>query len=201
MQLPLPLLPLRGSVPLTGVLACLTPACWSTPGVGLEGSCCVLFLSACSVHCFPCCRLPWGFRVTGGLYFCFPGGVGWASALPFFFWASPAPPACWGSWGFCSLCQRAPVAVLSAWFAGGVPLLPYFFHYLRVVCFWPTVSQEFVGCEGGLSCPSWFVILFLCLLVLHLFWSWGGFWSQVGGPSCDSWFWTLLMLGHTFMTP
>ena len=32
------LLPLRGSAPLTGELACLTPVCWSTPGVGLEGS-------------------------------------------------------------------------------------------------------------------------------------------------------------------
>ena len=45
---------------------------------------------------------------------------------------------------------------------------------LEWVCFWPTVSQVFVGCEGGLGCPSWFVILFLCLLILHLFWGWGG---------------------------
>ena len=37
-QLPLPLLPLLGSAPLTGASACLTPVCWSTPGVGLEGS-------------------------------------------------------------------------------------------------------------------------------------------------------------------
>ena len=37
-QLPLPLLPLRGSAPLTGASACLTPVCWSTPEVGLEGS-------------------------------------------------------------------------------------------------------------------------------------------------------------------
>ena len=37
-QLPLPLLPLRGSAPLTDASACLTPVCWSTPGVGLEGS-------------------------------------------------------------------------------------------------------------------------------------------------------------------
>ena len=28
------------------------------------------------------------------------------------------------------------------------------------VCFWPTVSPAFVGCEGGLGCPSWFVIFF-----------------------------------------
>ena len=60
-------LPLRGSAPLPGELACLTPACWSTPRVGLEGSCCVLFLRACSVRCFVCCGFPYGFRVTGGL--------------------------------------------------------------------------------------------------------------------------------------
>ena len=69
--------------------------------------------------------VPWGFQVTGGLYFCFPGDVSWASALPFFFWASP----CWGSWCFAT-CQGAPVEVCSAWFAGEVPLLP--FPYLRV---------------------------------------------------------------------
>ena len=27
--------------------------------------------------------------------------------------------------GFCTLCQGAPVEVWSAWFAGGVPLLPF----------------------------------------------------------------------------
>ena len=27
------------------------------------------------------------------------------------------------------------------------------------------------------------------------------FWSRVGGSSCDSWFCSLLMLGHTFLTP
>ena len=92
-QLPLPLLPLQGSVPLPGASACLTPVCWSTPGIVLEGSllrhlgflpCAVLFLRACSVRCFPCCRFPSGFQVTGCLSFCFPGDVGWASALPFF---------------------------------------------------------------------------------------------------------------------
>ena len=46
--------------------------------------CAMLFLRACSVRCFPCCRFPWGFQVTGCLSFCFPGDVGWASALPFF---------------------------------------------------------------------------------------------------------------------
>ena len=37
-QLPLKLLPLWGSAPLACVSACLTPVCWSTPGVRLEGS-------------------------------------------------------------------------------------------------------------------------------------------------------------------
>ena len=37
-QLPLPLLPLRGSAPFPGASACLAPVCWSTPGVALEGS-------------------------------------------------------------------------------------------------------------------------------------------------------------------
>ena len=37
-QLPLPLLPLWGSAPLTGASAYLYPVCWSTPAVGLVGS-------------------------------------------------------------------------------------------------------------------------------------------------------------------
>ena len=36
--IPLLLLPLRGSAPLAGASTCLTPVCWSTPEVGLEGS-------------------------------------------------------------------------------------------------------------------------------------------------------------------
>ena len=51
-------LPLQGSAPLPDELACLTPACWSNPRVGLEGSCCVLFFRASSVHCLPCCGFP-----------------------------------------------------------------------------------------------------------------------------------------------
>ena len=55
---PLPLLPLRSSAPLPGASACLTPVCWSTPGIVLGGyvlchlvflPCAVLFLRACSV--------------------------------------------------------------------------------------------------------------------------------------------------------
>ena len=40
----------------------------------------------------------------------------------------------------CTLCQGVPVAVLSAWFAGGVPLLP--FPYLRWVYFWLRCLQS-----------------------------------------------------------
>ena len=120
-----------GFCTFVGCVSLLTPACWSTPGVGLEGSCCVLFLRDCSVRCFPCCRFPQGFLVTLGLYFCFPGDVGWASALPFFFfWASPAPLACWGSWGF-TPCVR--VLQLRCGMLGlqmGFPCC--LFHYLRV---------------------------------------------------------------------
>ena len=88
-QLPLPLLPLRGSVPLTGASVCLPPVCWSTPGVALEGSllCHLVFShvpcsssgpAACAA--FPAAGSLGGFQVTGCLSFCFPGDVGWASA-------------------------------------------------------------------------------------------------------------------------
>ena len=154
-QLPLPLLLLRGSAPLAGASACLTPVCWSTPEVGLEGSLlrhlvfshvpCSSSGSAGSLGVFPVTRC----------LSCFPGDVGWASALPFFFCASPAPLACRGSWGF------APcVRVLQLWWCllglkVRSPCCPSL--TLGWVCFWPAVSQTFVGCEGGLGCPSWFV--------------------------------------------
>ena len=49
--------------------------------------------------------------------------------------------ACLLGWlGFCTLCQGVPVAMLSAWFAGGVPLLP--FPYLRWVYFWLRCLQS-----------------------------------------------------------
>ena len=63
--------------------------------------------------------------------------------------------------------------MLSAWFAGGVPLLP--FAYLRVGVLLAKVSPEFVGYEGGFGCPSWFFILFRCLLVHLLFLELGWF--------------------------
>ena len=124
------------------------------------------------MHCFSCCRLPSGFPVTGVLSFCFPGDVGWASALPFFFWASPALLPCWGSWGFAPCVRVLQLRCCLLRLQVRSPCCPSL--TLEWLCFWPTVSQVFVGCEGGLGYPSWFVILFLCLLVLHLFWGWGG---------------------------
>ena len=109
------------------------------------GSRCVLFLRACSLRCFPC---------------------GWFSGLLLL-------RLLVGLVGLCTLCQGAPVAVLSAWFADGVPLLP--FLSLGVGVLLAGVSPEFMGCEGGLGCPLWFVILFLCLLVLHHFLELGWF--------------------------
>ena len=109
--------------------------------------CAVLFLRAC--------RFPWGFQVTGCLSFCFPGDVGWASALPFFFCASPAPLACRGRRGYAP-CVRV---LQLRWCLLGLkvrsPCCPSL--TLGWVCFWPAVSQAFVGCEGSLCCPSWFV--------------------------------------------
>ena len=98
--------------------------------------------------------------------------MGWASALPFFFWASPAPLACWGSWGFAPCVRVLQLRCCLLGLQMRSPCCPSL--TLEWVCFWPTLSQVFVGCEGGLGCPSWSVILFVCLLVLHLFWGWGG---------------------------
>ena len=49
-----PLLPLRGSAPLQGGLACLSPVCWSTLWCGWRGL--AAPFSSVSVRCFPCCR-------------------------------------------------------------------------------------------------------------------------------------------------
>ena len=86
-------------------------------------------------------------------------------------------------------CGAFPAAgylgVFQSWVDGAVTLLP--FPYLRVgvllVC---SVSGVCGLRRGGLGCPSWFVILFLCLLSFT-FSGVGVAWSQVCGPSCDSW--------------
>ena len=81
-----------GFCPFPSGLACLSPVCWSTLWCGWRGLAATFF--SVSVRCFPCCR-----------YF----GI---------FWASPAPLACWGGWGFAPcvrvfqlMCQGVPVDV------------------------------------------------------------------------------------------
>ena len=108
-QLPLPLLPLGGSGPLTGASACLTPVCWSTPGVGLEGSLLrhlVFSHVPCSSSGPTACA---AFPAAGSLgVFRSPGVcpsaslVTWVGLRPFpsFFYASLAPLACRGSRGY-----------------------------------------------------------------------------------------------------
>ena len=100
----------------------------------------VLFLRACSVHCFPCCRFPWGFQVTGCLSF-FLGDVGWASALPFFFYAYPALLACRGRRGYAPCVRVLPLRWCLLGLKVGSPCCPYL--TLGWVCFWPAVSQAF----------------------------------------------------------
>ena len=189
-QLPLPLLPHRGSATF------LAPVCWSTPAVvpcGWVGGVFAVSLGFSHVPCsssgpaacaaFPAVGSLGVFPVTRCLSFCFPGDVGWASALPFFFCASPALLACRGRLGYAP-CVRV---LQLRWCLLGLtvrsPCCPSL--TLGWVCFWPMVFQVFVGCDGGLGCPSWFVILFLCLLSFT-FSGVGMAWSQVCGPSCDS---------------
>ena len=117
-QLPLPLLPLQGSAPLMGASACLAaPVCWSTPGVGLEGSLLrhlVFSHVPCSSSGPAACAV---FPAAGSLrVFWSPGVcpsaslVTWVGLSPsLLLWASPAPLVCWGSWGLhpvsgCSSC-------------------------------------------------------------------------------------------------
>ena len=65
----------------------------------------------------PAAAYPWGvfaFSVTGCLTYCCFDGIGWAATLTLYFCASPAPAGLQGFAGFCTLCQGAPVGVVSA---------------------------------------------------------------------------------------
>ena len=162
-----------GFCPLTGWVSMFVSSLLVYSSVWLEGSCCDFFLSACAL--FSLLQVHWDF-------------LGFSCS------------ACLLGWlGLYTLCQGVPVAVLSAWFAGGVPLLP--FPYLRWVYFWLRCLQSLWAMKAvsaalhGSSSSSG-----VCWSI-YFFWSWGGFWSRVGGSFCDSWFWSLLMLGHTFLTP
>ena len=159
-QLPLPLLPLRGSAPLTGALACLTPVCWSTPGVGLEGSLLRHFVFShvpCSSSGPAACA---AFPAAGYLrVFRSPGVCPSASLVT---WVGlQSFPSFSGLLllllfaGVAGVLHRVRVLQLRCCLLGlqvRSPCCPSF--TLEWVCFWPTVSQVFVGCEGGLGCPS-----------------------------------------------
>ena len=140
--------------------------------VWLEGSCCDFFRSVCAL--FSLLQVRWGF------------------------WASPAP-LCWGSWGFAPCLRvfllRCCLLGLQVAFPCCLSLtLEWVYFWLRCLqSLWATkaVSAALHGSSSS-SGVCWSI---------SFFWCWGGFWSRVGGSSCDSWFWSLLMLGHTFLTP
>ena len=67
----------------------------------------------------------------------------------------------------------SPAAVLD--FCEGCAVLCLLSLALGWVHFWPAVSTAPVRCEvGSLGCPSWFVLLFISLFVLHLLLRWDG---------------------------
>ena len=106
-----------GFCTFAGASACLAPVSWSTTGVGLEGSllrhlvfshvpCSSSGPAACAV--FPAAG---SLRVFWSLGVCPSASlVTWVGLSPsLLLWASPAPLACWGSWGLhpvsgCSSC-------------------------------------------------------------------------------------------------
>ena len=121
-QLPLLLLPFSGCGNLSGSSLLV----YSCGGALLLGWRCLCYVTWFSTMCralppgpaacaaFPAAGSLGNFQVTRCLSFCFPRAIGWASALPFFFCASPAPTGLQGLAGFCTLCLGAPVGVISA---------------------------------------------------------------------------------------
>ena len=81
------------------VVSPAAPVCWALVGSLLRrsvalGSCALYPVGYSLEDSYGFVVQAPGVLVTGCLSFSFPGGVGWASALPFFFWASPTPLAC-----------------------------------------------------------------------------------------------------------
>ena len=98
--------------------------------------------------------------------------------------------------GLCTLCQGAQVQCCLLGLQVGFPCCLFF--TFAWVCFWLRCLQSLWAAKAvsaalrgssSFSCVCW---------SFTFFWSWDGFWSQVGG---HSWFWTILMLGYTFLTP
>ena len=121
-------------LPLAGSATFLAPVRWPTPAVvtccwvgGVFGTplgflpCAVLFFQGLRFAQLPLPQLTLGgfsaFSVIGCLTYCYSGSVGLAATLPLYFCASPAPAGLQGFAGFCTLCQGAPVGVVSALWA------------------------------------------------------------------------------------
>ena len=101
--------------------------------------------------------------------------------------------------GVCTLCQGAPVAVMSAWFAGEVALLP--FPYLRVGVFLAYGVSGVCGLRRRSRLP---------FVVRHPFpvsvgpspflgLEWLG--HKFVAPPATPGFWTLLILGCDVLAP
>ena len=121
-------------LPLAGSATFLAPVSWPTPAVetfcgvgGVFGAplgflpCAVLFLQGLRFEQLPLPQLTLegfsAFSVTGCLTYCYSCGVGWVATLPLYFCASPARAGLQGFAGLGTLCQGAPVGVVSALWA------------------------------------------------------------------------------------
>ena len=131
---------------------------------------------ACGLCNFPCRCLPLGgfsaFSVTGCLTYCYSGRVFWAATLPLYFRAFASA----GLQGFAGL---HPVSGSSCWGCvcslGDSVLTLIAFPYLRVGALLAWGVHGVSCCEVcSLGCPSWLVLLFMSLFVLHLLLDWGG---------------------------
>ena len=158
------------------------PVCWSTPGVGLVGSLLrhlvfshvsalpgglrlaqpsqLLATLGFSGHRVSVLQLPW-WRGLGLQPFPSFSGLLLLRLLAGVVGILHPVSGCSSCGGVCLVCSlqvRSPCC----------PSLT-----LGCVCFWPAVSQAFVGCVDGLGCPSWFVTaLGSWTRALAVGWSW-----------------------------
>ena len=133
-------LPLEGSATFSGS-CCLSCSCGGALSVGFT-PCAVLFFQGLRFDAAsPAARLPFGasaFSDTVYLAYCCAGGVGWAATLPL----CSRCFSCAGWRGFCTLCQGAPLGVVTA---------------LWVAVWWCLLaphSSSFITCSVISSCGS-----------------------------------------------
>ena len=171
-QLPLPLLTLSGFCNLSGS-SLLVYSCGGALWLGWRCLWCVAWFSTLCSALPPgpavCAAYPAAGSLGDFLPFLSPGACPSASLVaqvgqqpfPSFFCASPAPAGLQGFAGFCTLCQGAPVGVVSALWAT-VSSSCLLSLTLGWVSFWTAVSTVSVSCKVcRLGCLSWFVLLFM----------------------------------------